>query len=76
MLTVIIIVISFVLASLCISLWPTGMTIWALMIALLVGELSQKKKFSNLDTYIREGLVFVIPIGMIQAITNRQVGLK
>lgn len=51
------------------------MTIWALVIALLIGELSQNT-FSNLDTYIRGALVYVIPIGMIQAITNRQVGLK
>ena len=39
-------------------------------------RLAFPKKISNLDTYIREGLVFVIPIGMIQAITNQQVGLK
>ena len=51
------------------------MTIWALVIALLIGEFSPQK-ISNLDPYIREALVFVIPIGMIQAITNQQVGLK
>ena len=51
------------------------MTVWALVIALLIGELSGKK-ISILDTYIWEGLVFVIPVGMIQAVTNRQVGLK
>jgi hypothetical protein len=32
--------------------------------------------FSKVDAYIREALVYVIPIGMIQAITNRQIGLK
>ena len=52
------------------------MTIWALVIALLIGELSHKKKNSSLDTYTREAFVYVIPIGMIQAVTNRQVGLK
>lgn len=34
------IVISFIIASVSIELWPTGMTIWALLIALLIGELS------------------------------------
>lgn len=64
-------------ASVCIKVWPTGMTVWALVIALLIGEIFPIIIIINsLDTYIREGLVFVIPIGMIQAITNRQVGLK
>lgn len=52
-----ILAINFIFACLCIRLWPTGMTIWALVIALLIA------------------LVFVIPIGMIQAVTNQQVGL-
>jgi len=39
-------------------MWPSGMTIWGLVIALLIS------------------LVYLIPIGMIQAITNRQVGLN
>ncbi|KAJ7243035.1 small oligopeptide transporter, partial [Mycena rebaudengoi] len=38
--------------------WDTGMTIWALLLALCIG------------------LLYVIPIGMIQAITNRQIGLN
>lgn len=49
---------TFAFACVCIEVWPTGMTIWALVIALLIA------------------LVFTIPIGMIQAITNRQVGLN
>ena len=68
-------VITFVLAAVCIQHWPSGMTIWALVIALLIGEFS-RKEFSNLDVYFRKALVYVIPIGMIQAVTNRQVGLK
>ncbi|PPQ69348.1 hypothetical protein CVT24_001643 [Panaeolus cyanescens] len=51
-------VVTFIFACVCIELWPTGMTIWALIIALLIA------------------LVYVIPIGMIQAVTNRQVGLN
>ncbi|KAF8811268.1 small oligopeptide transporter [Phlegmacium glaucopus] len=51
-------VITFIFACVCIQLWPSGMTIWALVIALLLA------------------LVYVIPIGMIQAVTNRQVALN
>ena len=51
------------------------MTIWALLIALLIGELPPLEKHQSCSLY-REALVFVIPIGMIQAVTNRQVGLK
>ncbi|KAF8181623.1 small oligopeptide transporter [Pholiota molesta] len=50
--------ITFVFACICIQVWPSGMTIWALIIALLIS------------------LVYVVPIGMIQAVTNRQVGLN
>jgi hypothetical protein len=34
------------------------------------------KELTDLNAYIREALVYVIPVGMIQAVTNRQVGLK
>ncbi|TFK61872.1 small oligopeptide transporter, partial [Pluteus cervinus] len=50
--------VSFAFACVCIKVWPSGMTIWALVIALLIS------------------IVYVIPIGMIQAITNRQIGLN
>ncbi|KAF9020557.1 small oligopeptide transporter, partial [Hymenopellis radicata] len=50
--------ITFTFSCLCIQLWPGGMTIWALVIALIVG------------------VIYVIPIGMIQAVTNRQIGLN
>ncbi|KAH9914186.1 OPT oligopeptide transporter [Epithele typhae] len=49
---------TFPLACLCIKLYPTQMTIWALIVALLIA------------------MVYLVPIGMIQAITNRQVGLN
>ncbi|EMD32415.1 hypothetical protein CERSUDRAFT_68734 [Gelatoporia subvermispora B] len=51
-------VVTFVFACLCIKLWPTEMTIWALLVALVIA------------------LIYVVPIGMIQAVTNRQVGLN
>lgn len=50
--------VTFTFAGLCIKLWPTSMTIWALLVALLIA------------------LIYIIPIGMLQAITNRQVGLN
>jgi OPT family small oligopeptide transporter len=50
--------VTFTFACLAITLWPTGMPIWALVIALLVS------------------IVYVIPIGMIQALTNKQVPLN
>ncbi|RPD65159.1 small oligopeptide transporter [Lentinus tigrinus ALCF2SS1-7] len=53
-----ILVVTFVFACLCIELFPTQMTIWALVVALLIA------------------CVYLVPIGMIQAITNRQVGLN
>jgi len=51
-------VVTFAFACLCIELWPTGMTIWALVLSLILA------------------IVYVVPVGMIQAITNRQVGLN
>jgi len=53
-----ILVVTFTFACVCIQIWPTGMTIWALVIALIVS------------------IIYVIPIGMIQAVTNRQIGLN
>ncbi|KAF8625334.1 hypothetical protein AX17_006876 [Amanita inopinata Kibby_2008] len=50
--------ITFAFACVCILVWPSGMTVWALVIALLIS------------------IVYIIPIGMIQAVTNRQVGLN
>ncbi|KAJ8488073.1 hypothetical protein ONZ51_g3778 [Trametes cubensis] len=53
-----ILAVTFVFACLCIKLYPTQMTIWALIVALLIA------------------LVYIVPVGMIQAVTNRQVGLN
>ena len=57
------------------------MTIWALIIALAVCELCLKSVYNyrrlKADQRLRyEAVVYVIPVGMIQAITNRQIGLK
>ncbi|KAJ6617590.1 OPT oligopeptide transporter [Mycena sp. CBHHK59/15] len=51
-------VVTFIFACVCIECWDTGMTIWALILALCVGN-------------------FITPsVGMIQAITNWQIGLN
>ncbi|PCH41947.1 small oligopeptide transporter, partial [Wolfiporia cocos MD-104 SS10] len=53
-----ILAVTFLFSCLCIKLWPTDMTIWALIIALLIA------------------LLYMIPAGMIQAVTNQQIGLN
>ena len=57
------------------------MTIWALIIALAICELCLINVPTIIDVEADErcryvAAVYVIPIGMIQAITNRQIGLK
>jgi hypothetical protein len=72
-------VISFVFGVIAIEVWPTQMPVWALVLALLIGEF-----FLPPCTYgtasntplINPAFVYIIPIGMIQAITNQQVGLN
>ncbi|KAJ3576811.1 hypothetical protein NP233_g147 [Leucocoprinus birnbaumii] len=77
-------VVTFVFACICIRLWPTGMTVWALLIALLICEYlpciaPEHYSYNGGDTLASpssSAVVYVIPIGMIQAVTNRQVGLN
>ncbi|KIM72458.1 hypothetical protein PILCRDRAFT_99382 [Piloderma croceum F 1598] len=51
-------VLTFTFACICVEIWHTAMSIWALFIALLIAFL------------------YVVPIGMIQAVTNFQIGLN
>ncbi|KAI0669228.1 OPT oligopeptide transporter protein-domain-containing protein [Trametes maxima] len=51
-------IVTFIFACVCIEVWPSGMTIWTLLVALIIS------------------LVYLVPIGMIQAVTNRQIGLN
>ncbi|KAL6304480.1 OPT oligopeptide transporter [Sparassis latifolia] len=53
-----ILLVTFLFGCLCIKLWPTEMTIWAFVIALLIA------------------LVYIVPTGMIQAVTNQQLGIN
>lgn len=50
--------VTFMLACVTIEIWPSGLPVWALLLALFIA------------------ILYIIPIGMIQAMTNRQVGLN
>ena len=68
----------FVFGVISIEVWNTQMPVWALVLALIIGELSwslfiASRKLTGDGT---TAFVYTIPIGMIQAITNQQVGLK
>lgn len=65
----------FTLGILSIELWHTQMPVWAFVIALLIGNL-HSQALLGANTLLREAFTYVIPCGMIQAITNQQVGLK
>ena len=57
------------------------MTIWALVVALAICELCLEcvynyRRLEADERFRNVAVVYVIPIGMIQAITNRQIGLK
>jgi hypothetical protein len=82
-------VVNFVLACLSVQLWPTHLPIWALVIGLMIGMLCCNSPISQLT--LRLAIVYIVPIGkgghavicfanvlvgMILAVTNRQVGLK
>ncbi|KAI6137283.1 OPT oligopeptide transporter protein-domain-containing protein [Pisolithus sp. B1] len=59
------------------EVWPTYLPVWAFVVALLIG---MSARFASVRVYIIQipvsAFTYVIPCGMIQAITNQQVGLK
>ena len=81
--------INFIFACLSVQLWPTHLPIWALVIGLLIGK--RGIIHLHLRLTLRLAIVYIVPIGegedptvafsdtilgMILAVTNRQVGLK
>ena len=54
------------------------MTIWALLVALIICEHLVLILWPTkiLRTTFPLALIYLVPIGMIQAVTNRQIGLK
>lgn len=87
--------ITFTFACICITLWPSGMTVWALVIALVICENSislfmtweltttfctscaicYSDRYAPQRLFCTHWLIYH-PKGMIQAVTNRQIGLK
>lgn len=66
----------FAFGAISVEVWPTDMPVWALILALLIGL-----SFSPFGIYPSNlldplALFYVIPIGMIQAIANQQIGLN
>ncbi|KAF7795143.1 hypothetical protein EIP86_006291 [Pleurotus ostreatoroseus] len=66
----------FVFGIISIEVWPTQMPVWAFVLGLVrLHTLRSGDSFTN-DIFKVIAFVYIIPIGMIQAITNQQVGLN
>lgn len=67
-----------VFPSFLMHLFSSQMPVWAFVLALLIGEKFYLVYFVTGDLMYLSVLAFtyIIPIGMIQAITNQQIGLK
>lgn len=57
-------VVTVLLSCLCIKLWPTGMTIWALLVALLMGTLLSDILHPGVLT-LPTAAVYIVPIGSL-----------
>lgn len=69
----------FVTGVISIEIWPTEMPVWAFVVALLIGESLGRLRDRWVDMLMfvcPSAFGYVIPCGMIQAITNQQIGLK
>lgn len=64
----------FMFGVISIEIWPTEFPVWGLVLALIIGMPPIFYLTDSADP--NSALVYVIPIGMIQAITNQQIGLK
>ena len=66
----------FVFGIISIEVWPTQMPVWAFVLGLVcLHTLRSGDSFTN-NIFKVIAFVYIIPIGMIQAITNQQVGLN
>ena len=67
----------FVFGVVSIEVWDTQFPVWAFVLALIIGELFAMYSGPIRSLNIRPtAFVYTIPVGMIQAITNQQIGLK
>lgn len=65
----------FVFGIISIEVWPTQMPVWAFVLALVRPLFPPNTCISDKMPKVI-AFVYIIPIGMIQAITNQQVGLN
>ena len=66
----------FIFGIISIEVWHTQFPVWAFVLALIICTLSIPNNSSVLSLIGSSAFVYTIPIGMIQAITNQQIGLK
>jgi hypothetical protein len=66
----------FVFGILVVELWPTDMPVWAFCLALVRAQLLSQHSAHIFMFFQIIAFVYIIPIGVIQAITNQQVGLN
>ena len=68
-------VIMFVFGVIAIEVWHTQLSVWGLLVAVLIC-MCKPSIWYHTFSHCYIALTFIIPIGMIQAITNQQIGLK
>ena len=68
----------FALGIISIEVWPTEMPVWSFILALAIGKIHFLRALRSVtdQCFSSKAFTYIIPIGMIQAITNQQVGLK
>ena len=67
----------FVFGVISIEVWHTQLPVWGFVLALVIGKIvSYYDRQFTIYLHKYTAFVYTIPIGMIQAITNQQVGLK
>jgi OPT family oligopeptide transporter len=67
----------FVFGIVAIEVWDTQFPIWAFVFALVIcASIGPSFEYLLLLTTLSSAFVYVIPIGVIQAITNNEVGLN
>ena len=66
----------FIFSVVAIEVWDTQMPVWALVLGLLLCTSASSIFLCRNSLEKPSAFVYTIPVGMIQAITNQQIGLK
>ena len=67
----------FLFGIIAIEVWTTQFPVWAFVLALLICASARLSwMFACLLIFLRPAFAYTIPVGVIQAITNQQVGLN